>query len=459
MFQHIPVFLISWLGVFSLMWGQAERPVRTIHEQWDAQLGEWVAEWVSHFEYHASGALIATRREVWDAEKAAWLPGMAWQRTYDEAGQLIRHRSQWPVDQQAHPWAPALSAHWCYQEYARDEQGRIRYLRTRVPEGPRGQLITTDSQAYHYDPAVGAEPAWVAHYTREAGQGMTWRETVHHTYIYDQQGRLVYQRDEAQRPQQAQWVRLTEYYYSYDAALHQTRAITVQHEPPYTSTQERLTYDAEGQLTHEWQAIREGPGSPWQPVWEKTYHYSPAGERIGQVVQSQWLAEAQGWTQRYEQAIRRRPDGQPLQVTERHFRQNPTTPDVSYTLTSQVEATYAYDAWGRPTSYVRRQVMGGQQRRNQRLRHVYADPDPDRLGLRVYPNPAQQHIYVLWPQMGQATGLLRVRDLTGRQLWQQPARLDAHQPYRLPLADWEAGAYLLEFQQGDQQFYATFMKQ
>jgi hypothetical protein len=450
------------MGLVPAVWSQSHQPVETLQEHWDPSQQQWTPHQRTSFNYCANGALRATRRQEWDNQSQTWLPGQALQRTYDESGQLLQQqlpdlRVHHPLPQWNHNAAAPEEAS-LYQDYARDEQGRIRYLRTRAPHGPQGELMTVDSQSYRYDPMVGPEPQQVLRYVASAGHPLHWVETTRYTYIYDQSGRLVYQRDEQQQADEPQWTRQAEYYYSYDASLRQTRAIAVQHGPLYTATQERITYDPAGRIQAKWQAVRHDPTTAWQPIFEQTYAYDDQGRHQRKVVHSQWVEAAQGWSQRYEQRVVRHEDGKLRQVSEVYSRQDPAGDPDRRQITAQTEGSYAYDLSGRLTSYIRRQLIGDAQTPDVRVRHTYERPSPQDLVLRLYPNPASEHLTVGWPQSQWVEGTLRVRDVTGRELWQTKAGFSQEMPFHVPLGGWQAGYYLLEFQRGDQQFYATFVK-
>jgi hypothetical protein len=71
-------------------------------------------------------------------------------------------------------------------------------------------------------------------------------------------------------------------------------------------------------------------------------------------------------------------------------------------------------------------------------------------GLRVYPVPAQEAIYVVWPADGPAHWW--IEDLRGQRVYEGEATLSAGTAYRIPRQNLAAGLYLLRFMQGDRHY-------
>jgi hypothetical protein len=71
-------------------------------------------------------------------------------------------------------------------------------------------------------------------------------------------------------------------------------------------------------------------------------------------------------------------------------------------------------------------------------------------GLRVYPVPAQEAIYVVWPADGPAHWW--IEDLRGQRVYEGEAILSAGTAYRIPRQNLAAGLYLLRFVQGDRHY-------
>jgi len=71
-------------------------------------------------------------------------------------------------------------------------------------------------------------------------------------------------------------------------------------------------------------------------------------------------------------------------------------------------------------------------------------------GLRVYPVPAQEAIYVVWPADGPAHWW--IEDLRGQRVYEGEATLSAGTAYRIPRQNLAAGLYLLRFTQGDRHY-------
>jgi len=70
--------------------------------------------------------------------------------------------------------------------------------------------------------------------------------------------------------------------------------------------------------------------------------------------------------------------------------------------------------------------------------------------LRVYPVPAQEAIYVVWPADGPAHWW--IEDLRGQRVYEGEATLSAGTPYRILRQNLTAGLYLLRFMQGDRHY-------
>jgi hypothetical protein len=71
-------------------------------------------------------------------------------------------------------------------------------------------------------------------------------------------------------------------------------------------------------------------------------------------------------------------------------------------------------------------------------------------GLRVYPVPAQEAIYVVWPADGPAHWW--IEDLRGQRVYEGEGTLSAGTAYRIPRQNLAAGLYLLRFMQGDRHY-------
>lgn len=73
-------------------------------------------------------------------------------------------------------------------------------------------------------------------------------------------------------------------------------------------------------------------------------------------------------------------------------------------------------------------------------------------GMRVYPNPAREHVYVESMQTGKA--VLRLVDMRGQLIREESAELQAREPYALRLPSLPSGIYLIEVFQGNRTFRA-----
>jgi len=71
-------------------------------------------------------------------------------------------------------------------------------------------------------------------------------------------------------------------------------------------------------------------------------------------------------------------------------------------------------------------------------------------GLKVYPVPAQEAVYVVWPADG--PGRLWIEDLRGQRVYEAEAMLSAGASYRIPRQNIAAGLYLLRLSQGSRQY-------
>ena len=454
MVQASSIFWLLWLAILPQMWGQPHRPQQTIQEYWDAPSQTWVAEQRSSFRYNEQGDLVATQRELWDPSQQQWLPSQVSRQVYDESGLLLQqqvHTANLPA------WVDWPSSP-CYRDYERDPLGRILFLRKRVPAGQHGQLITIDSQAYHYQPDMGDEPQMIQSFIRQDSAGLTWSATTRYVYIYDQQGRLVYEREERRSAVQPAWTREVESYVSYDERIGLTRRMVIQRHGPYLATRQLITHDDFGQIIQKRQAVRHAPEADWLPLFEVSYRYDQQGQIAEKIIHSQWLRAAQGWQRRFVQQFERRTDGQPAAVIASQYQIDPSGSQSSPQLLSQIEEAYQYDAWDRIATYTQQQRAGGKVRPNLRIRHLYPAAQPTAQRLRLYPNPAEHQIHVSGPGEEQLEGQLLLRDLAGRKLWTGTASLSAAYPYTLPIQSWQPGQYLLEFRQGSQHFYATFIK-
>lgn len=448
------MFLLLWVAILPQVWGQHNRPKQTVQESWDAQSQSWVADQRSSFRYNEQGDLVATQRELWDQSQQKWLPSQISRQVYDESGLLVQqqiHAARLPA------WVDLPQAP-CYRDYERDPLGRILFLRKRMPVGQQGQLVTIDSQAYHYHPDVGDEPQLIQSFVRRGSAALTWIASTRYVYIYDQRGRLVYEREEQRSAEQPTWTREVESYVSYDETRRHTRRIVIRRNGPYLATRQLLTHDERGQLVQKRQAVRHAPEADWLPMFEVSYRYDRQGQLAEKIVHSQWLTAAQGWRRRFVQQVERRADGQPAAVVASQYQIDPTGNQALPQMLSQIEEAYEYDAWNRLTTYVQQQRTGDKVNPDMRVRHLYPDTQPAARLLRLYPNPAEHQIHVSWPGDDQLEGQLWVRDLTGRELWTGTANLSAAYPYTVPIQSWQPGQYLLEFRQGNQHFYATFIK-
>ncbi len=71
-------------------------------------------------------------------------------------------------------------------------------------------------------------------------------------------------------------------------------------------------------------------------------------------------------------------------------------------------------------------------------------------GLRVYPVPAQEAVYVVWPADGPAR--FWIEDLRGQRVYEAEATLSAGAAYRIPRQQIASGLYLLRLSQGDRHY-------
>jgi len=71
-------------------------------------------------------------------------------------------------------------------------------------------------------------------------------------------------------------------------------------------------------------------------------------------------------------------------------------------------------------------------------------------GLRVYPVPADEAVFVIWP--GEGVARLWIEDLRGQRVYEMQAEHSAGTPHRIPRQNIAAGLYLLRLEQNGREY-------